>query len=80
MNIRHHCITLHDLTPESIRPVRLFYYEKWDAMGFPIGQPSRTEEMTVTADQCHTGSYWSNFMLSNFIGRTRPGRCMCQFV
>lgn len=81
MNLRHHCIRLCGLEPESTRPVRLFFYEQWGAQGFPVGKPVRTQDITVTADQCHTGEYWSNFMLSNFVGRTmNTGRCMLQFL
>lgn len=81
VNLRHHCISLHDLTPESKRQVKLYYFEKWSTQGFPIGKANRIETISVTADQCHTGEYWSNFMLANFVGRTDPSKekCMCEF-
>lgn len=80
VNLRHHCIRLSGLEPESTRDCERLEFAAWDAMGFPVGKPIKRERFSVTADECHTGEYWSNFMLSNYAGRKFPGRACVQFI
>lgn len=80
-DIRHHCIRLCGLEPTSTRTAILRFFDCWEPepVGTPIGAPSRIERITVTADQCHTGEFWSLLMLSYHVSHLGLGRCMVGF-